>query len=129
MTKRLRIPVLEPDGRGGARIRTEAKPAQPRRPRTPDEERRRRTAEPWRGSGYGHAYRTERQRCIEEARGRCKDCGRVVARRNRDGTWSCTVGQTHHEEPLRDGGKGRLVLLCPSCHARREALLRRSRGR
>ena len=126
MSRRLRVPVLEPDGHGGARIRTERKPGGPRIHR-PDEDAKRRPLEPWRRGGYGSEYRAERQECIDRAHGRCECCGRQVARRNRDGSWTVTGGQTHHERPLRDGGgegRPRLRLLCTSCHARADALLR-----
>lgn len=129
MGRRLRIPVLEPDGHGGAKVRTEYAPSAPRRQRTRDEERARGRVEPWRRTGYSGPYRAERQECIARAGGRCEGCGRVVAKRNRDGSWSTTIGQTHHTVPLREGGMGGpLQLLCPSCHAKADAVLRKKHG-
>ena len=124
---RLRIPVLEPDGHGGARVRTERKPSGPRVHRR-GEGAERLVSEPWRRTGYGAGYRDARQICIERAGGRCERCGLVVAVK-RVGRWACTTGQTHHRVPLRGGGPSsaeNLVLLCPSCHAKADARLRRS---
>jgi len=131
VTKRLRIPVLEPDGHGGARIRTERRPTGPRRPRTRAEELARGSDEPWRRDGYGKGYRDARQECMARARGRCERCGRQVAHRDCSGRWVSDGGQTHHVDPLRSGGGGdrpRLALLCPSCHALADAELRRREG-
>lgn len=132
MAKRLRIPVLEPDGHGGARIRTERRPSGPRRQRTRGEEEARGSGEPWRRTGYGQGYRSARQECIERAGGRCERCGRLVAIKRADGTWRMLGGQTHHRVPLRDGGgdgPGNLQLLCASCHAGVDAQIRRRKGR
>ena len=131
MTKRLRIPVLEPDGHGGARIRTERRPTGPRVHRK-GEDAVRAPAEPWRRSGYGKGYRSARQLACERAQGRCERCGRVVAAKRADGRWTMLGGQVHHVVPLRHGGTedpANLRLLCPSCHAGADAQIRRRKGR
>lgn len=102
-------------------------PKRERKPTAADATRAER--EPWR-SEYGTAeYRRERQEAIARTRGRCADCGRVCAEK-RNGRWTTAAlgGEVHHERALRDGGpssKGNLVLLCRSCHAKRDAARRR----
>ena len=124
MTKRLRIPKLVPHG-AHARVVTHVQP-RPRQQRRSDKERL--DNEPWRAKGYGSEYRSERQKVIEAQQGRCKDCHKQVAIKKTDGTWSCSLGgQVHHEKSLSEGGHSRasnLVLLCPSCHYKRDALRR-----
>lgn len=115
--RKLHIPVLEPDGHGGARVRTGRKPRGPR-VHTKGEDVVRLASEPWRAVGYGHVYRQARQLCMERANGQCERCGRIVAVKTPKG-WRSTTGQTHHAVPLRDGGTcnpSGMVLLCPSCH-------------
>lgn len=128
MAKRLRIPRLVPDG-ARAKVITHVQP-RPRQSRRSDKDRL--ANEPWRKHGYGSEYRSQRQQTIERQQGRCKDCSKQVAIKQADGTWSCSLGgQVHHEVPLCDGGSSRasnLVLLCPSCHYKRDAL-RRSKQR
>lgn len=126
MTKRLRIPKLVPQG-AHAKVVTHVQP-RPRSNRRSDRERL--DAEPWRAKGYGGQYRSQRQKVIERQCGRCKDCGKQVATKQADGTWSCSLGgQVHHKVPLSEGGghgASNLVLLCPSCHYKRDAKRRRS---
>lgn len=105
-------------------------PCRPRPKRRPTEaDATRAEREPWR-SEYGTAeYRRERQEAIARARGRCADCGRPCAEL-KGGRWTTAGlgGEVHHERALRDGGpSGRenLVLLCRSCHAKRDAARRR----
>ena len=128
MAKRLRIPKLVPHG-AHAKVITHVQP-RPRTNRRSDAERLKN--EPWRANGYGAEYRSERQKVIEAQQGRCKDCGKPVAVKKPDGTWSCSLGgQVHHIKSLSEGGHSRatnLVLLCPSCHYKRDAL-RRSHNR
>lgn len=129
MAKRLRIPKLVPRG-SHAQVVTHTQP-RPRTSRRSDKERL--TNEPWRAKGYDRKYRSQRQIVIEKQQGRCKDCGKQVATKQDDGTWSCSLGgQVHHDKPLSAGGSSRasnLVLLCPSCHYKRDALRRaRERG-
>lgn len=120
------IPRLEMEG-GRLVARRGPSPKPKRAGRKPDAERA--ESEPWRRDGYGAAYRAQRQLCIERARGRCQACGKLVAAKRRDGTWTVRGGETHHERPLRAGGAGgRLALLCTSCHRRADAALRRGEG-
>lgn len=124
MAKRLRIPKLVVNGTK-AHVVTHVQP-RPRVNRRSDADRLK--SEPWRAKGYDRQYRRARQQVIERQQGRCKDCGRQVAVK-RDGAWSCSLGgQVHHEVALRDGGGSSvdsLVLLCPSCHHKRDEERRR----
>lgn len=125
MVKRYRIPRLVPNGTH-ADVLTHA-PSRKRTGRKSDKERL--ESEPWRATGYGHDYRMVRQIVIEHQHGRCADCGRVVATKDK-GRWKCTQGgQVHHKVPLCDGGTeemDNLVLLCDSCHGLRDAARRRA---
>lgn len=123
MAKKLRIPRLEPYGTRAA-VRTHAR-SRERAGRRSDQERL--AGEPWRASAYGSRYRRNRQLVIERAQGRCEDCGRVCAVKER-GTWKSKGGQVHHEKALCDGGgddPANLAFLCPSCHGLRDAKRRR----
>lgn len=129
MGRRLRVPKLVVRGARAEVVTHE--PTRPRVGRRPDAERL--AGEPWRKAGYGSAYRKARQRAIASQGGRCADCGRQVAERRPDGSWSCSGGgQVHHERALAEGGghdAANLVLLCPSCHAKRDEARRRAAKR
>ena len=116
------IPRLDSDGvaRYGAKPRKRA-------PRTYRPEAERRKSEPWRKDGYGSEYRARRLAEIEDARGRCRRCGRTVAIKTVDG-WRVKGGEVHHMVPLAQGGRGgRLMLLCIPCHRIIDAQMRRAR--
>ena len=88
-------------------------------------------SEPWRKSGYNHAYRSARQLVIERQRGRCAITGKVVAEK-RDGTWRITEpgAGVHHKVALSEGGTedpSNLVLLSASAHALVDSRRRKSR--
>lgn len=87
--------------------------------------------EPWRKNYQEAEYKRNRQEAIERTRGRCEDCWKKVAHFN--GVRWVTKGyggEVHHKVPLADGGTNdasNLTLLCQSCHAYRDAELRRHR--
>lgn len=127
MAKRLRIPRLEPLGTRAVLRTHEA----PRKHSNADSRThaQRLVNEPWRKDGYGAKYRRNRQAVIERQKGRCADCGKVVATKH-NGVWKSTKGgQVHHVKALCDGGSSSAdngVLLCPHCHALRDAARRRA---
>ena len=97
--------------------------------RRPDAERL--AAEPWRKTGYGHAYRSARQLVIERQRGRCAVTGKAVAEKV-GGTWRITEpgAGVHHKVALSEGGTddpSNLVLLSASAHALVDSKRRKSR--
>lgn len=127
MTKRLRIPRLDPTG-VHAQIITHQQP----RPRyqSKQDDKTRLKNEPWRAKGYDKRYRKARQKVIAAQGGRCKVCGKKVAELTSNGRWSCARlgGQTHHTNALCNGGNSEasnLILVCPTCHARLDAERRR----
>lgn len=120
------IKRLEAHGTG-ARI-VEGKQKRKRENRRSDAERL--EGEPWRASGYGAAYRKNRQKVIERQKGRCAVTGKVVAEK-RGGTWRITEpgAGVHHKVALSEGGTedvSNLVLLSASAHALIDAERRRN---
>lgn len=96
--------------------------------RSREQERSRKTDNPWR-TGYSSAeYQHSRQIVIERQQGRCASCGRVVAvRMGRQ--WHVRGGGVHHMVPISMGGDNspdNLMLLCTKCHNRIDADRRRN---
>lgn len=80
--------------------------------------------EPWRKRYSTEEYRKARQVAIDRQRGRCADCGKVVAYQD-EGQWRTAGmgGELHHVKALCEGGldvPSNLVLLCKSCHKKRD---------
>ena len=98
--------------------------------RSPEQERARKKANPWR-SRYGtKAYKDACQAALSRTGGRCAVSGARIADM-RDGRWVMRpCGGIHHRVPLSQGGSddpSNLVPLHVSVHNRVDAELRRKR--
>ena len=90
--------------------------------RTPEQERARELAEPWRAAYRSGAYRAARAAAIAAYGGACALCGRQVFAQDRAGAWRAIVkgAGVHHVRKLSQGGaaaQAGMLPVCPACHA------------
>lgn len=100
--------------------------------RTADQERGRKTANPWRSEYSSAQYLKARQAALARTGGRCAVTGEVIADM-RNGRWVMRGnGGVHHIVPLSSGGSNdpsNLVPMCTSAHNKADAARRRNAAR
>lgn len=101
--------------------------------RTREQEQARKGANPWRSHYSSAEYKANSQSAIRATSGRCRVCGRQIARYV-SGRWKMIggVGGIHHIKALSEGGTdaiSNLVPLCAACHNRVDSERRRANGR
>lgn len=98
--------------------------------RTPEQERARKQANPWRSQYKAKAYKRACQVALSRTGGRCAVSGQRIAD-YRGGRWAMRpCGGIHHKVPLSQGGSNspdNLVPLHVSVHNKIDAELRRMR--
>lgn len=102
-------------------------PKAPKRAKRPDTRHNR---EAHRRAYATAEYKRNRQAVLTATKGRCANCGKVIAVRF-NGAWVMKGGDIHHICALSEGGtnkKANLVPLCRACHAKVDAARRRANG-